>query len=73
MSTPEDNKALVRQFMEEVFNNKNLDWAEDHLADGFIEHNPLTPDMPHDKKGALEGFKAMQEMSSDAQVEILDR
>ena len=72
MPTPEENRELARRFMEEVFNNKNLDYAEEWMDDGFIEHSPQAPDIPPDKKGTLESFRMMFAASPDMKAEVLD-
>lgn len=71
MTTPEENKALARRFMEEVLNKKDLDVAEELIADEFIDHNPA-PGFPNDKKGALEWFRMMFEAFPDMRVEVHD-
>ena len=40
MST-EENKALIRRFIEEVVNQKNLDAIDDMCSPDFVEHKPL--------------------------------
>jgi hypothetical protein len=48
MPTPEENMQSVRAFAEEVFGEKNLQYASDRLADDFVEHQVFpgtTPDM----------------------------
>ena len=42
MPTPEENMQSVRNFAEEVFGNKNLEYAADWLADDFVEHQVST-------------------------------
>ena len=37
----EDNKALVRGFIEQVLNNKNLDAAGDYMAEDVVEQEPF--------------------------------
>lgn len=37
----EENKKFMNYFIEEVINNKNLDAANDLVAEGFIEHVPF--------------------------------
>ena len=49
MPTPEENMQSVRAFAEEVFGNKNLDYAADWLADNFVEHQ-VFPGTTPDKK-----------------------
>src|SRR3954447_23323614 len=40
MST-EENKALVRQFIEDVFHKHNLDMLDHYMAVDIVEHDPL--------------------------------
>jgi steroid delta-isomerase-like uncharacterized protein len=35
----EENKALVRRFVEKAFNRRNLGAIEEYLASGYVEHN----------------------------------
>ena len=72
MRTSEENKETAREFMERVMNKHDMAYAEEALADSFIEHNPLSPDMPPDKKGALATFQAMFENSPDMRGEVHD-
>jgi predicted ester cyclase len=37
----EENKKFMNYFIEEVINNKNLDAANDMVAENFIEHIPF--------------------------------
>lgn len=48
MST-EQNKALVRQFIEEVFNQGNISRINELLAPDFVEHEEL-PGLPPDRE-----------------------
>ena len=50
MST-EQNKALVRQMVEEVFNRGNVSLADEFLAPDFVEREELPPGIPRDRKG----------------------
>src|SRR5512143_526360 len=50
MST-EQNKALVRQMIEEVFNRGDLRRADDFLAPDFVEREELPPGIPRDREG----------------------
>ena len=45
MST-EQNKALSRRFMEEVFNQGNLNLVDELVAPDFVEHEELPPGFP---------------------------
>jgi predicted ester cyclase len=42
MSSPEENKALVRRFSEEVYNRGNLDVADELLAPDYLSRDALT-------------------------------
>lgn len=61
MST-EPNKALVRQFIEEVFNKGNVSIIDALLAPSFIEHEELPPGIPNDR----EGVKLLPQMMHSA-------
>jgi predicted SnoaL-like aldol condensation-catalyzing enzyme len=45
-TSPESNKQAVAGFYQAAFIDKDLDTALDHLADGYIQHNPLIADGP---------------------------
>lgn len=47
----EQNKALVRQMVEEVFNHGNVSRADEFLAPSFIEREELPPGIPRDREG----------------------
>jgi len=49
----EQNKALARRVLEEMFNKGNLDVADKLLAPDYVDHDPA---MPEDIHGP-EGFK----------------
>lgn len=50
MST-EQNKALVRKMIEEVFNRGNMSLADEILAPDFVEREELPPGMPPGREG----------------------
>jgi predicted SnoaL-like aldol condensation-catalyzing enzyme len=52
MST-EENKALARRVLEEMFNKGNLDLADEVLAPDYVDRDPA---MSEDIRGP-EGFK----------------
>jgi len=54
MST-EQNKAIVRQLIEEAINQNNLSLAEEIMAADIIEHEELPPGIPT----GIEGTKIM--------------
>ncbi|HWI00689.1 MAG TPA: ester cyclase [Propionibacteriaceae bacterium] len=62
---------FVRTFAEEVFGNKNLQYAIDWLADDFVEHQVFLGTTP-DKKGAIESYRIFFAASPDMTAEIHD-
>jgi steroid delta-isomerase-like uncharacterized protein len=50
MATEQD-KALIRRFIEEIFNQGNLSLADEILAPNFVEHEQLPPGIPNDREG----------------------
>ena len=50
----EENKAIIRRFIEEVLDKRNLDVTDKYVASDFVDHGapPGTPPGP-------EGFKQM--------------
>lgn len=50
-----DNSALVRRFVEEIFNKGNLEVAAEILTPDYAHHDPTT----HEYGSGIEGFKQM--------------
>ena len=53
MST-EQNKELVRQLVEEMFNRGNLSLAHEFFAPDFVEHEELPPGIPSGPEGVIQ-------------------
>ena len=72
MST-EENKALARRVLEEMFNKGNLDLADEVFAPDYVDHDPA---MPEDIRGP-ERFKEYVSMFRtafpDTNIEIEDQ
>ena len=49
--SPEQNKALARQMVAEIFNRGNISRADEFLAPGFVEREELPPGIPRDREG----------------------
>lgn len=47
----EQNKALYRQFVEEVFNRGNTSAIDELVAPDFVEHEELPPGVPTGREG----------------------
>jgi hypothetical protein len=71
MPTPAENTETVRAFAREVFGNKNLQHAEEWLADDFVEHQ-VFPGTTPDKQGALDSYRIFFEAVPDMTAEIHD-
>jgi steroid delta-isomerase-like uncharacterized protein len=54
----EDNKAVVRRFIEEVWNNGNLDAIDELISEDHVDHDPAQADSP----GGREGVRAFVQM-----------
>jgi len=69
MSVEEKNKALVRHFLEEVYNRGNLDKADELLAPEYVDHT-----VPPGKYAGREGLKRsvakQRASSSDLHITI---
>ena len=72
MPTAEQNEADIRTFVERVLNQGDIAYAEGLFADGFVEHNPLSPDMGNGRDAAIASLLALRQLSSDLRFEILD-
>ena len=46
MSVEENNKALVRRFVEEVLNGGKLDAIDELMAPDYLDHTGLQGNMP---------------------------
>ena len=53
MST-EQNKALVRRMVEEIFNRGNMSLADEFLAPDFVEREELPPGIPSGREGVIQ-------------------
>ncbi len=43
--TPDEHKALARRIPEDVATDGNLDVLDEVLADDFVDHSPIGPDL----------------------------
>jgi steroid delta-isomerase-like uncharacterized protein len=58
--TTEDNKALMRRFLEEVFNKQKLTAIDEFIAPNHVDHTlpPFLPTTPEGTKRAINMFLA---------------
>jgi predicted ester cyclase len=71
MPTPEENVQKVITFARDVFTNKNLQYAEEWLAEDCVEHQ-VFPGTTPDKKGAIDSYRIFFEAVPDMTAEIHD-
>jgi predicted ester cyclase len=70
MST-EDNKALIRRFYEEVFNQRNLAALDDFYAPDHVDHT-LPPGLPVSPEGTRQAIATMLKGFPDLSITIED-
>ena len=66
---PEQNKAVVRRNLEEVFNQRNFEVADELFSSEYIVH-PSLPASPTGPERVKRIFASMQEAFPDIQVHI---
>lgn len=67
----EDNKTLVRRFIEEVFNNRNLAAIDEFLATNLIDHT-LPPNLPPTIEGTKQAIGMYLKAFPDLHITIDD-
>jgi steroid delta-isomerase-like uncharacterized protein len=72
MRTPEEAKEFPVRFYDEVFNKRNLKYAEASVCEDVVEHNPLDPRMGNDKSAAIATIQAILDNTPDLKAEIVD-
>ncbi len=71
MST-EENKALVRRWYEEVFNQGNLDVVDNYVADTIVDHS-LPPGMPPGAASTRQLIAMYRNAFPDLQITVEDQ
>lgn len=67
-----DNKAVYRQFIEEVANRGNFALADELLADEVIEYEVLPEGLPPNGDGIRQLFKLLRHAFPDLRITIED-
>lgn len=71
MSTTEaDNKELVRRFVDDVFNEGNLDRIDEYMAEGYIEHSSAAPRPIEGRDAVREFYAGLRAAFPDLEVTI---
>ena len=68
----EQNKAVFRQIVEEIFNQGNISLFDELVAPDFIEHEELPPGIPVGRDGAKVLFTQLRSAFPDFNAEIED-
>lgn len=68
----EQNKTIVRQLIEEVFNQGDIALADTLVAPDFIEHEALPPGMPSGREGTKAATQMMHTAVSNFKAVIND-
>jgi steroid delta-isomerase-like uncharacterized protein len=66
----EENKALARRVIEEMFNRGNLGVADELLAPDYVDHDPAMPDDVRGPEGFKEYVRAYRSAFSDIHIRI---
>lgn len=69
----EQNKALARRVLEEMFNKGNLDVADELLAPDYVDHDPAMPEDVYGPEGFKQYVGAYRSAFSDLHVQIEDQ
>ncbi len=68
----EENKALVRRWFEELFNEGNLEVTDEIIAPNHISHDPSLPDLPLGPEGAKQLVNLYRSAFPDVRLTIED-
>jgi steroid delta-isomerase-like uncharacterized protein len=72
MST-EENKAVARRVLDEMFNKGNLDVADELLAPDYVDHDPAMPEDIHGPEGFKQYVSGYRSAFSDLHLEFEDQ
>jgi steroid delta-isomerase-like uncharacterized protein len=68
----EENKALVRRFIEEVWNGGNLDVVDELIAENHVDHDPAQAGGPGGRQGARAFVEMYRAAFPDTHLEITE-
>ena len=71
MST-EENKALTRRMVEEIFNRGNISRIDEFLAPDFVEREELPPGIPSGREGVMQLTTMLRSAFPDFEATIED-
>lgn len=64
------NKELVRNYLEEVFNRRNLNAVDQYLSPAFVDHNPYSPQQAPGPAGRKQATSRFHEAFADFHLAI---
>ena len=70
MATTEENIAVSRQLLEDVFNEGKLDLIDELCADGYVGHDPVVGD--EDREASKRTIAGYRESFPDIHFTVLD-
>ena len=68
----EENKAIVRRFMEEVINKNTVSAVDEFMAADLVDHNPPPPGSEPGAEGVKQGLKMFFAAFPDLHTHIED-
>ncbi len=71
--SPEENKAVVRRFLEEVFGGGNLELADELFAPDYVLHDPGVPGEVHGPEGMKQYMSMYRSAYPDTHFTIEDQ
>jgi steroid delta-isomerase-like uncharacterized protein len=69
----EENKALSRRVIEEMFNKGNLDVADEILAPDYVDHDPASPEEIRGPEGLKAFVATVRSTFPDMHIRIEDQ
>ncbi len=75
--TPEENKDLIRRYIQAIDDNQTSDWSilDEYIAEDFVAHNPPIPGVSLDRDGmkqAAEIFRVATPGRHDIGVQVAE-
>ena len=68
----EENKAIVRKFMDDFWKDQKIESADEHLAEDFVAHN-LDPQLPPNREGVKMFGSMFQSAFPDGTMAVEDQ
>jgi predicted ester cyclase len=71
--TAEERKAFVRRQIDELWNNGNLDSAEECFTQDFVSHDPSSPEEVRGPEGFEQNVAEVRAAFPDFRMRIVDQ